>query len=111
MRKKAPQHESSSKQDAAALPAQIRSILVGRDVWLQRRGGAAAQRRPAGCRAGTQRYRKLYNNLKQGQAAPSCESWRRAKDGRDIKVWLTTSVLLGDGGKPHAIVITERIST
>ncbi|MCX7184713.1 MAG: PAS domain-containing protein [Nitrosospira sp.] len=50
----------------------------------------------------------LRERLRQGETAPPCESLRRARDGRIFKVWLTTTVLLDDAGKPATIALTER---
>jgi len=52
--------------------------------------------------------KELVLQLKQGKKLLPCESWRRTKDGREIKVWLTTSLLFDGAGQPGAIAITER---
>jgi two-component system CheB/CheR fusion protein len=39
---------------------------------------------------------------------PPCEAIRLTKDGREIKVSLTTSVLLDESGNPTAIATTEK---
>lgn len=52
--------------------------------------------------------RILTERLRHGETVPSCESWRRNKHGKQIKVWLTTSILLSDAEIPSAIAITER---
>jgi two-component system, chemotaxis family, CheB/CheR fusion protein len=52
--------------------------------------------------------RMLIERLRHGETVPPCESWRRNKDGKIIKVWLTTSVLRSEAGIPSAIAITER---
>lgn len=52
--------------------------------------------------------RGLIERLKRGEHVPPCETRRRAKDGREIMVWLTASALLGESGNPAAIVTTEK---
>lgn len=44
--------------------------------------------------------------LKRGKQP--CQTWRRAKHGREIGIWLTTSVLLGESGNPAAIATTQK---
>lgn len=51
---------------------------------------------------------KMLQQLQQGQKMQPCESWRRCKDGREIKVWLTASQLLDESGQPAAVAFTER---
>lgn len=50
----------------------------------------------------------LIERLKRGEHAPPRETRRRTKDGREIKVWLTTSVLLDESGNTAAIATTEK---
>lgn len=50
----------------------------------------------------------LVQHLQQEKKMTPCESWRRSKDGREIRVWLTASLLLDDAGQAAAIAITER---
>lgn len=50
----------------------------------------------------------IFSHLQQGETVPPCESSRRTRNGRLIKVWLTTSVLLDAAGKPASIALTER---
>ena len=52
--------------------------------------------------------RDLIKRLKRGEQVPPCETWRRAKDGREIRIWLTTSVLLDESGNPASIATTEK---
>lgn len=52
--------------------------------------------------------RILFKQLQHGEKVPPCESWRRTRDGHLFKVWLTTSVLLDEAGKPASIAMTER---
>ncbi len=51
---------------------------------------------------------KLLQQLQQGPKIPPGESWCRSKEGREIRVWITTSLLLDESGQPAAIAITER---
>jgi two-component system CheB/CheR fusion protein len=46
--------------------------------------------------------------LQQGKKILPCESWRRSKDGREIKVWLTLSLLFDEVGQAAAVAFTER---
>jgi len=50
----------------------------------------------------------LIRQMQRGKIGSPCESWRRSKDGRDFKVWLTSSLLLGEAGQATAVAITER---
>jgi two-component system CheB/CheR fusion protein len=52
--------------------------------------------------------RDLIERLKHGELVPPCETWRRTKDGREIRVWLTTSALLDESGNPASIATTEK---
>jgi two-component system CheB/CheR fusion protein len=52
--------------------------------------------------------RGLIERLKRGEHVPPCNATRLTKDGREIKVWLTTSALLDESGKPAAIATTEK---
>jgi two-component system CheB/CheR fusion protein len=52
--------------------------------------------------------KELVQQLRQGKKLLPLESWRRTKDGREIKVWLTTSLLFDGAGQAAAIAITER---
>jgi two-component system CheB/CheR fusion protein len=52
--------------------------------------------------------RDLIERLKRGEPVPPCETWRRAKDGREIRIWLTTSALLDESGSPASIATTEK---
>ena len=52
--------------------------------------------------------RSLIERLKRGENVTPCETWRRTRDGREIKIWLTTSVLLGESGNPATIATTEK---
>lgn len=52
--------------------------------------------------------RGLIERLKRGEQVPPCETWRRTKDGREIKVSLTTSVLLDESGNPASIATTKK---
>ena len=52
--------------------------------------------------------RDLIERLKHGEPVPPCETWRRAKDGREIRIWLTTSALLDESGNPASIATTEK---
>lgn len=52
--------------------------------------------------------RGLIERLKRGEHVPPCETRRRTRDGREIKVWLTASALLDESGNPAAIAATEK---
>jgi two-component system CheB/CheR fusion protein len=52
--------------------------------------------------------RGLSERLKRGEHVPPCETRRRTKDGREIKVSLTISALLDESGNPAAIATTEK---
>jgi len=53
--------------------------------------------------------KSLVQQLQQGKKISPRESWRRRKDGREVKVWFTVSVLLDEAGQgAAAIAITER---
>jgi two-component system CheB/CheR fusion protein len=52
--------------------------------------------------------KNVVQQLQLGKKVSPCESWRRCKDGREIKVWLTVSILLDEAEKPAGIVLTER---
>jgi two-component system CheB/CheR fusion protein len=52
--------------------------------------------------------RSLIERMRRGEIVPPCESWRLTKSGQELRVWLTTSVLLDEAGKPASIAITER---
>ncbi|HUX89931.1 MAG TPA: chemotaxis protein CheB [Gallionellaceae bacterium] len=52
--------------------------------------------------------KNVVQQLQLGKKVSPCESWRRRKDGREIKVWLTVSILLDEAEKPAGIVLTER---
>jgi len=55
-----------------------------------------------------EKTRGLIERLKRGEHVTTCETRRRAKDGREIKVWLTASALLDESGNPAAIATTEK---
>ena len=50
----------------------------------------------------------VIKQLQLGKKIAPCESWRRNKDGREIKMWLTVSLLFDEAGKPAAIAFTEQ---
>ncbi len=50
----------------------------------------------------------LIQRIKQGDIVKSFELRRVAKDGRILDVWLTTTLLTDEAGKPVAIATTER---
>jgi two-component system CheB/CheR fusion protein len=50
----------------------------------------------------------LLLQLQQGTKVSPCESWRRSKDGLEMKVWLTASKLFDEAGKPASIAYTEQ---
>src|SRR5271157_164625 len=50
----------------------------------------------------------LVEKIKQGEIVKSFELRRLAKDGRVLDVWLTTTLLTDESGKPVAIATTER---
>ena len=52
--------------------------------------------------------KNLAQQLQQDKKILPAESWRRCKDGREIKVWLTASLLLDAAGQAASIVFTER---
>ncbi|MBZ0095180.1 MAG: PAS domain S-box protein [Sulfuricella sp.] len=52
--------------------------------------------------------RGLIERLKRGEQVPPSETWHRTRDGREIKVSLTTSVLLDESGNPASIATTEK---
>jgi PAS domain S-box-containing protein len=51
--------------------------------------------------------RGLIERLKRGEQVPPCETWRRTKDGREIRVSLTASALLDKSGNTASIATTE----
>jgi len=51
---------------------------------------------------------EMVQQLMQGKKQQPCESWRRSKDGKEIRVWITTSLLFDASGQPASIAITER---
>ncbi len=50
----------------------------------------------------------LIQKIKQGEVVKSFELRRTTKDGRILDVWLTTTLLTDETGKPVAIATTER---
>ena len=50
----------------------------------------------------------LIQNIKQGEVVKSFELRRLTKDGRTLDIWLTTTLLRDEKGKPVAIATTER---
>ncbi|MBU1690179.1 MAG: PAS domain-containing protein [Gammaproteobacteria bacterium] len=52
--------------------------------------------------------RDKIKRLKRGERILPFETTRITKDGREIKVWLTVSALLGESGNPAAIASTEK---
>lgn len=46
--------------------------------------------------------------IRRGDEVPSLEVKRKAKDGRLLEVWLTTTKLVDDQGHPVAVATTER---
>ncbi len=50
----------------------------------------------------------LIQKIKQGEIVKSFELRRLAKDGRVLAVWLTTTLLKDETGRPVAIATTER---
>ena len=50
----------------------------------------------------------LIQNIEQGEVVKSFELRRLTKDGRTLDVWLTTTLLRDEKGKPVAIATTER---
>jgi two-component system cell cycle sensor histidine kinase/response regulator CckA len=50
----------------------------------------------------------LIERIKQGEVVKSFELRRITKDGRILDVWLTTTLLTDEAGKPVAIATTER---
>lgn len=52
--------------------------------------------------------RGLIERLKRGERVPPCETLRRTRDGREIKISLTASALLDESGNPSAIATTEK---
>ena len=50
----------------------------------------------------------LIQKIKQGEVVKSFELRRLTKDGRILDVWLTTTLLRDEAGKPVAIATTER---
>jgi two-component system CheB/CheR fusion protein len=55
-----------------------------------------------------EQMQSLVLQLQQGKKVPPCVSWRRSKDGREIKVWLTVSLLFDEAGQPASIAYTEQ---
>ena len=51
---------------------------------------------------------RLIQRIKQGEIVKSFELRRVTKDGRILDVWLTTTLLTDEKGKPVAIATTER---
>ncbi|GAO36155.1 chemotaxis protein CheR [Sulfuricella sp. T08] len=52
--------------------------------------------------------RDLIERLKRGEHIPPFKTTRITKDGREINVWLTVSVLLGESGNPTSLSTTEK---
>ena len=52
--------------------------------------------------------RILFEQLQHGKIPPPWETIRCTKESHLLKVWMTTSILKKDAGKPAAITITER---
>ncbi len=52
--------------------------------------------------------RDLIERIKRSEHVPPCETRRRTRDSREIKVSLTASALLDESGNPAAIVTTEK---
>jgi two-component system CheB/CheR fusion protein len=50
----------------------------------------------------------LIASLKHGEHVAPCETWRRTRDGREIKVWLTASALMDEAGNPAFFATTEK---
>jgi two-component system CheB/CheR fusion protein len=46
--------------------------------------------------------------IRQGQPVEPYRTRRRARDGRELAVWLVPTALLGDDDKPYALGTTER---
>jgi two-component system CheB/CheR fusion protein len=55
-----------------------------------------------------EQMKNLLQQLQQGKKIPPCESWRRNKDGHEIAMRLTVSLLFDEAGKPAAIAFTEQ---
>ena len=55
-----------------------------------------------------EQMKNLVLQLQQGKKIPPCVSWRRSKDGREIEVWLTVSLLFDEAGQPASIAYTEQ---
>jgi two-component system, chemotaxis family, CheB/CheR fusion protein len=54
-----------------------------------------------------EQMKELLQQLQMGNGVFPCESWRRRKDGREIKVWLTVSKLFDESGRAVSIAFTE----
>lgn len=55
-----------------------------------------------------EQMKNLAQQLQQDKKTLPAESWRRCKDGHEIKVWLTASLLLDAAGQTASIAYTER---
>ncbi len=55
-----------------------------------------------------ERAREFRKAVRRGERLLSLEVKRKTKDGRLLDVWLTTTKLVDDGGRPVAIATTER---
>lgn len=60
---------------------------------------------------GRPQARGFLEAIKRGEEIVSLEVKRRTKDGRQLDVWLTTTKLVDDHGRPVAVATTERDAT
>jgi two-component system CheB/CheR fusion protein len=51
---------------------------------------------------------QLIERLTGGENVSPCQAKRRTKDGRELDVWLTATLLRDEDGKPQAVATTER---
>ncbi len=56
-----------------------------------------------------EQMKNLMQQLIQGKKIKPCETWRRSKEGTEMKIWLTISLLSDGAGKPATLAFTEQI--
>jgi hypothetical protein len=53
-------------------------------------------------------HERMLAVLREGRSMEPYRTRRRARDGRELAVWLVPTVLLGADGKPYGLGTTER---
>jgi two-component system CheB/CheR fusion protein len=53
-------------------------------------------------------WERTSDSIRQGRPVEPYGTRRRARDGRELAVWLVPTALLGDDGRPYALGTTER---